>query len=116
MANAAEVVVRAKPEGIDETKEEVEGLSDSLEETTEGMESQAGRLAGFSKQFAGAMSAATTGLALAATSLLAKTPIIGELFEGLGSVIDAVALTLDRVLRPALAPVGDALFDLSDAI
>jgi len=116
MANAAEVVVRAKPEGIDETKEEVEGLSDSLEETTEGMESQAGRLAGFSKQFAGAMSAATTGLALAATSLLAKTPIIGELFEGLGSVIDAVALTLDSVLRPALAPVGDALFDLSDAI
>jgi len=53
---------------------------------------------------------------LAATSLLAKTPIIGELFEGLGSVIDAVALTLDSVLRPALAPVGDALFDLSDAI
>jgi phage-related protein len=116
MADAAEVVVRAKPEGIDETKEEVEGLSDSLEDTTEGMKSQAGRLAGFSKQFAGAMSAATTGLALAATSLLSKVPIIGELFDGLGAVIGAVALSLDAVLRPALTPVGDALLNLSDAI
>jgi phage-related protein len=116
MANAAEVVVRAKPEGIDETKEEVEDLSDSLEETTEGMESQAGRLAGFSKQFAGAMSAATTGLALAATSLLGKVPVIGELFDGVGAIMEALALTMDSVLRPVLGPLGDFFLQLSTAI
>jgi hypothetical protein len=41
---------------------------------------------------------------------------LGELFDGLVAVFDAVAFQLDQQLRPAIAPVVDGLFDLSDAI
>jgi hypothetical protein len=42
--------------------------------------------------------------------------VIGEAFSGLTAVVDAVALRLDSVLRPAFGPITNKLFNLADSI
>jgi len=116
MVNVAELVVRAIPDGIKETKGEVEDLEESVEESTGAMEEQAASLARFSGKFAGAMSVAVTGLALASAGLLSQVPVIGEAFDGVAAVTGSVARAMDLVLRPALTKVTDELFDLSAEI
>jgi len=116
MVNVAELVVRAIPDGIKETKGEVEDLEESVEKSTGAMEEQASSLARFSGKFAGAMSVAVTGLALASAGLLSQVPVVGEAFDGLAAVTAAVGRAMDLVLRPSLTKVTDELFDLAAGI
>jgi hypothetical protein len=80
------------------------------------MEEQASSLARFSGKFAGAMSVAVTGLALASAGLLSQVPVIGEAFDGLAAVTGAVGRAMDLVLRPSVTKVTDELFDLQAEI
>lgn len=115
-ADVETLVVRARPEGVDETAGEIGRLESSVGDTTDAMDDQGEEMQAISRRWQGAMQAIVAGLAVAAAGLLSKVPVVGELFGGLEAVISAVAFQMDQVLRPALQPVTDALFDLSEAI
>jgi len=116
MVDVAEVVVRATPEGIDETQDKLEGLESSTEETTDELDETAAGLGGLSKKFGGAMGAIVGGLAVAVGGLLSQVPVLGELSDGIGAVIDSIAFKIDKRLRPAVSSVTDELFDLASDI
>jgi hypothetical protein len=116
LTDVAEVVVRATPEGIDETQDKLEGLESSTEETTDELDETAAGLGGLSKKFGGAMGAIVGGLAVAVGGLLSQVPVLGELSDGIGAVINSIAFKIDKRLRPAVSSVTDELFDLASDI
>jgi len=116
MASVAEVVVEAVPSGISETTGELEGMEQSVKDSTEAMDEQAGRMSDLTESFQGAMSVAVAGLAVGAAGLLSQIPVIGEAFSGLGAIIDAITFQMDKVLRPILSPLGQLFFGLSTMI
>lgn len=111
-----ELVVRARPEGIDETSDELEGLEDQFGGTAEELDDTAGEMEGLSSRWQGALTAIMAGLAVAVGGLLSQVPILGELMSGLGAIIEAVAFQIDQLLRPVLTPLTNALFDISAAV
>lgn len=116
LSEVEDLVVAAKPEGIDETKGELDGLQQSLDESAESMGDTASEMGDIQSKWQGAMNALVTGLAVATAGLLSKVPVLGEAFGGLLAVVEAVAYHMDQVLRPVLEPITNGLFDLSDAI
>lgn len=116
MVDVAEVVVRATPEGLQSTTNQVDEMSDGVEDSTDEMDEQAGVMSRLSKRFSGAMGAVMTGMAVATAGLLSQVPVIGELMGGLGAIIDGLAFRLDSLLRPTFGPIVDRLFDFADAI
>ncbi len=116
MVVAEELVVALRSEGADETKADLDDVESSFESTSSAVEDQGQELTGFTAKFRGALTAAVAGLAVAAVGLLSQVPVIGELFDGLAAIIEAVAFQMDGVLRPVLSPISDALFDVSAAI
>jgi len=62
------------------------------------------------------MSAAVAALAVGAAGLLSQVPVLGGLFSGLAAVVEAVAFQMDGVLRPALGPLTQGFFKLSQMI
>jgi len=111
-----DLVVEARPEGVQETQQQMEGLQDSMEEPGGEMEETGGMMDGFANKFGGALNAAVAGLAVASAGLLSQVPVIGEAMSGLFSVVEAVAFQMDQVLRPVLGPIADGLFTISQAI
>ena len=111
-----ELVVKATPEGIDETTDGLEGMQEQFDETADEMEDTTSVLGDLQERFAGAFGAITAGLAVAVGGLLSQVPVIGEVASGIGSIVDALAFRLDSVLRPALTPLANAFFSLSEAI
>jgi len=116
MVTVSELVVAIRGEGIDQTQEDLEGMEESVEESTESMSEQATALEDLSEEFAGALSVAAVGLAVAAGSLLSQVPVIGQLFDSLFAVVQAVAFQMDQVLRPVLGPISRGFFQLAGAI
>jgi len=116
MTDIEELVVRAKPAGISDTKGELEGLNEKLDESADELDETTGRLEGLQRRFSGAMQAIMVGLAVATAGLLSQVPVIGELMSGLGAIVDALALRLDQRLRPALQPITNRLFDVAEAL
>jgi phage-related protein len=116
MVDVSEVVVRATPEGMDNVVSKTNEMEGAVEDSTEEMDEQAGTMSDLSEKFAGAMSVAVTGLAVAAGGLLAQVPVLGEAFSGLFAIVDAVAFQMDQVLRPVLMPITNLFFAISDAI
>ena len=116
MPTAEELTVALRSEGASETQSDLQGVQDQFQETTNTTESAADEMSQFSTEFSGAMQAAVVGLAVAATGLLSQVPVVGEAFAGLAAVVEAVAIQMDEVLRPALSPLADAFYDLSGAI
>jgi len=116
MTTVQEVVVKAVPKGVQETTDQMDELEGSVSGIGEALKEQASGFSGVAKAFKGAMGAVIAGLAVSTGFLLSRVPVLGELFDGLVAVFDAVAFQLDQKLRPAIAPVVDGLFDLSDAI
>jgi len=116
VVSAEELVVAIEWEGVGETQQDLEGVERSMENTADAAGESAAQLEGFSERFAGAMSAAVTALAVGAAGLLSKVPVLGETFAGLVAIVDAVAFQMDSVLRPVLAPLTNAFFDIADAI
>jgi hypothetical protein len=116
MVTAQELIVAIRSEGIRETVGDLQGVEDSMEETKESTADAADQAAGFSQSFKGAMGAAVTALAVGAAGLLSQVPVIGEVFSGLGAVIDSVVVKMDEVLRPVLTPLTNAFFGLAQKI
>ena len=111
-----ELVVRAVPEGVSDTVDGLGEMTDQVEDSTDQMDEQASSMADLSEEFAGAMNVAVAGLAVASGFLLSRVPVLGEAFDGLFAIVDAVAFQMDSVLRPALMPLNDLFFSLSDTI
>lgn len=116
MADVEELVVRAKPEGIDTTTGELGDLEDRFGDTADTLDETGDQMEGLASRWEGALTAIMTGLAVAVGGLLSQVPILGELMAGLGAVIEAVAFQIDQLLRPVLTPLTDLLFELSSAI
>lgn len=116
MVDVSELVVRAKPEGLDETTDGLEDMEGSFEETAESVGDSADEMDNFSSKWAGAMNAIVAGLAVASAGLLSQVPVLGEVFGGLVAIIEALAFQMDQVLRPVLTPITNALYDISSAI
>ena len=116
MTTVQEVVVKAVPDGIDETTSQMDELEESVSGVGDALKKQASGMSGVAKAFKGAMGAVVAGLAVSTGFLLSRVPVLGEMMDGLVAVFDAMVFQLDQKLRPAIAPVVDGLFDLSDAI
>lgn len=116
MVTAEELTVAIRSEGVGETKDQLEGVEDSMEETAESAGESADELGDFSERFKGAMSAAVAALAVGAAGLLAQVPVLGESFAGLAAIVSALAFQVDGVLRPVLGPITQLMFKLSAAI
>lgn len=111
-----ELAVRMVADGAEETADQVNNVGEQFDETTESVEDGADEADDAAAAYVGAMQSIVTGLAVASAGLLTQVPVLGGVFEGLRSIIDAVAFQMDKVLRPILQPVADAMFQLSDAI
>lgn len=111
-----ELVARVRPEGISQTEDELDQFSETFEEVSQEAGETAGVLADFSDRWQGAANVLIASLAVLATGLLSKVPILGEVAAGLGTIIDSIAIKMDSVLRPALQPLSNLLFDIATAI
>jgi len=80
------------------------------------MGDQASAMEDLSSEFAGALQVAAVGLAAASASLLSQVPVVGQLFDSLFAVVQAVAFQMDNVLRPVLGPISEGFFNLAGAI
>jgi len=116
MPTAEELTLAIKAENVGETRDQLEGVESSMEETAKSAGDSAEELEGFSERFAGAMGAAVAALAVGAAGLLSQVPVLGEAFGGLSAIVSAVAFQMDGVLRPALSPLTDLFFKISNAI
>lgn len=117
MANEVEeLVVAARPEGIDETVDGLEDMEGQFDETADSMGETADEFAGLQQKWQGAMGALVSGLAVAAAGLLSQVPVIGEAMAGLGAIVEGVAFQMDKVLRPALQPITDLFFQVSEMV
>lgn len=111
-----ELLVKIRPDGVDETADGLERTEESFAETAEGVEEQTGLLEQFSQRFKGAMGVVVAGLGVAAAGLLAQIPVLGEAIAGLNLLLDSLILRLDEKLRPAITPITNALVDMSSAV
>jgi len=116
MPTAEELLVAIRSEGVDETRGDLEGVEQSMENTAETAGDSAEQLEGFSEQFQGAMTAAVAALAVGVAGLASQVPVLGGLFSGVKAVVSAVAFQMDQVLRPVLQPLTQGFFKLSGAI
>jgi hypothetical protein len=111
-----ELIVRAKPEGIDQVTNKFGQMKTSLAESKQEMQDTAGAFGDIQQRFQGALGAIVTGLAVGVAGLATQIPVLGSLMGGLNSVVQALAFQIDQVLRPALMPVTKELFNLSEQI
>jgi hypothetical protein len=116
MADVAEVVVRATPEGMDEVNEDIQQMEQGLADSTDEMDGSAEAMAALSQKFKGAMATTVAALAVGVGGILSQVPVMQELADSIGSVIDSIALKLDEKLRPTISDVTDEVYDFSDAI
>jgi len=116
MPTAEELVVSLRSQGAGETQEDIEGVEESLSDTTDELETQSEEASDFSSRIQGVMGAVVAGLALATGGILTQVPIIGEAAGGLKSIIDELALKIDEDLRGPLSGATDELFDIANQI
>ena len=116
MATVDELIVKAKPEGIDSTTEQLGRMDEQFEETSESMDEQAGIFQQLANSMTGMMGAVVAGVTVAIGGLLTQVPILGDVMSGFIAVVRAVAYQLDKRLRPSLNPVVSGLYELSNAI
>lgn len=112
----SELVVKVTPQGVSETSDQLDDMSESFEESSESVGESAGFLSDFSEKFKGAAGVVLAGLATVTAGLLSQVPVIDEAMSGLFSIFDALILRLDERLRPAINKVTTTLFDIADAI
>lgn len=113
---AHELLVSVRPDGMDETTDGLEGVSDQFSETADDTEEAAGLLEDFGDKFQRAGAVVIAGLGTVAAGLLAQIPVISEAASGVFSILDALVLRVDEGLRPAVGGVSTSLFDLADSI
>ena len=111
-----ELVVKAVPEGLQETSDQMDELEEDLADSANAMDEQASAFNRFSRRLKGVVGALVASLAVSTGFLLSRVPVLGELVRGLVSVFDALAYQVDKRLRPALGPIIDQFYELSAAI
>lgn len=111
-----ELVVEAKPAGLEETSQGFQQMQGDLSETEGQMADTTGQLGDMQSAWQGAMGALVGGLAVAAAGLMSQIPVIGSAMSGLQSIVGAVAYQMDQVLRPILQPIANGFFQISSAI
>lgn len=116
MSEIEKLVVKAEPQGVDDTAGEFAGLEENVAEITEGLSDQGDEMQAISQRWNGALTAITTGLAVASAGLLSQVPVVGGVFDGLKSIISAVAYQMDQVLRPILQPITNKFYEVSASI
>lgn len=117
MVTAEELIVAIKADGVANTRESLEGIERTMEDTAESASDSAEDLGEFTDRIQGAMSAAAAGVAIAAGALLTQIPIIGEVAAGLGAVFDALGLQVDQLIRDLGAGgLVDVLFNIASVI
>lgn len=116
MSTVEELVIKAKPEGIEQTTDGFERMQDDLDDTANQMDDTAGSLSDMAAEWKGAMGAIVAGLTIATAGLLAKVPVIGSAMSGLEMVLDALAYKIDQTLRPVLQPLTNEFADLATEI
>jgi len=99
MPTAEELVLAIRSEGVSDTRSELEGVEQTMDETAESAGDSAEELSGFSESFAGAMTAAVTALAVGGAALLSQIPILGEAFAGVAAIAQALAFQIDQLAR-----------------
>ena len=72
MATAEELIVAITSEGVSETRDDLEGVERSMEDTADSAGNSAEELEGFSQRFQGALSAAVAALAVGSAGLLSQ--------------------------------------------
>lgn len=116
MASVAEVVVSAKPQGVNEVESGMQRVEEQTNDTKDELEDTSEQFGSLSEKFRGGMAAIVGGLAIAATGLLSQIPVIQESADGLGAIMDSIALKLDSSLRPAVNGANNELFNTADAV
>jgi phage-related protein len=116
MATVEELVVMARPEGLEDTTQGFEQMQDGLADTEEQMAETTDQFGDLQNKWTGALGAIVAGLGVAIGGLLTQIPVLGEVGAGFAAVAEAIAFQLDQKLRPALQPVTNGLFDLASAI
>jgi len=116
MPTAEELIVALKSEGAQEVNDDLKTTERRMEGTADAAEEQADRLGGFANKVKGAMAAIVAGLAIGAAGILSQVPVIGEAMAGLKAVFNALALQIDKRLRPGLTKLNKEFFELANAI
>jgi len=109
MPTVEELVVSAKPEGINETTQDIDKMEQELDESAEQMGDTGSEFSAMGKKWKGAMGAIVAGLGVAVGGVLAQVPVIGEKMAQLGGIIDAVVFKIDQDLRPSMTGFGKDL-------
>lgn len=110
------MAVAIRPDGVEETTSGLDQVSEKFEETAGSVDNTAGLLDGLTSRIQGSAGVILAGLSVLTAGLLSQVPVVGEAISGLAAIIDALALRIDGVLRPALQPLTQELFDIADAI
>jgi len=113
MAVMGELDILVKAVGAGKAKTEVEDAQKGLGDTAKKASKDTKAMENFSRKFAGVMSIVAASMAAATGVLLAKVPVLGELWASMGFLVQEIAYLLDEVLRPVLEPLTDAIFELS---
>lgn len=116
MVDVQELVVRATPEGVGDVSDQLDGMTESVEESGEEMEDTADGFSDLQSRFQGAGAAFAGAIAVTAGAFMGRVPILAETTDALGAVFDSLGLKLDSLLRGGLTKVNNFLFNLSDTI
>jgi len=113
---AYELSVALSTENADQVQDDLEATEEQFDNTASSLDDSAQEFQGFSQYWQGAASAIVGALAVMSAGVLARVPVIEEAAAGLSAVVDALALKVDEVFRPAIGKLNEALFSTSRAI
>jgi phage-related protein len=111
-----ELIVRAKPEGIDDVNRKFGQMKTNLNEAKGEMQDTAGSFGDLAGKFKGVLGAITAGLAVGVGGILTQVPVLGQAMNGLKAVFQALGFQIDDELRPFISDLSKEFFDLSGAI
>jgi phage-related protein len=110
-----ELAILVEAVGVDKAIGSLKKAQKQMEEGEKKANANAKALSEFATKFGGAMAIVTAGISATAFALLSQMPILQELFSGLSFMIQELAYLMDEVLRPAMQPIVDAIYNLADS-
>jgi len=111
-----ELIVRAKPQGIDDVNRKFGQMKTNLNEAKGEMEDTAGSFGDLAGKFKGVLGAITAGLAVGVGGVLTQVPVLKQAMNGLKTVFQALGFQIDKAIRPFISDLSKEFFDLSNAI
>lgn len=116
MPTVEELIVQAKPEGLDKTTRGFENMQDELDDTKEEMDETTGGLEDLAARWKGAMGVIVAGLGVAVAGLASRIPAVGSLMDQLSGTLDLLALKIDKALRPEFNRLSSAIADTNKQV